>query len=235
MISSSQLASQSIGSSKLGLGSVGSGQLQQGSVGSLQIKEAAIGTAHIQNAAITTAAIEDAAITDAKIGSLSADKITSGTITADKLLITESASVAGKDIISAINEVSEEAQHAQELNRSRVIGYLRNDALNITDTGMELYTDGEMTIESGAKLAIKSGGEFSVTSPNFTVEESGTVTMKNAEVSGYLTNGGNDVLTDYDVIVSDTKPTYGREGSIWVKPATQTLVARAKQEIMQNI
>ena len=47
LISSSQLASGSIGAIKLAMNSVGSGQLQSDSVSSLHIQEAAVDTMHI--------------------------------------------------------------------------------------------------------------------------------------------------------------------------------------------
>lgn len=84
-----------------------------------------------------------------------------------------------------------------------------NTALTLDSNGIDMQ---------GGQINIRAGSALTVDAPNFNLDASGNAVMKNASVSGNLTNNGIAVLTAKNLVVSSTQPTSPAPGMVWVKP-----------------
>lgn len=109
---------------------------------------------------------------------------------------------------------------------------LRNSSLTIDLNGIDMQ-GGQVNVQAGSSLNIKSGGTFTLESENFSVEEDGDVSMKNAVVSGNLSQDGYSVLTRKHLIISSTEPKASPE-TVWVKPLSDVSLTYA-HGIINNI
>jgi len=102
---------------------------------------------------------------------------------------------------------------------------LINNAVTIDKRGVKI-TGGEVDIQAGSSLRIRSGGVFTLESEDFSVGENGDVSMKNAVVSGNLSQDGYSVLTRRNLIISSTEPA-GKPDMVWVKPVSNVALTYA--------
>ena len=102
---------------------------------------------------------------------------------------------------------------------------LINNAVTIDKRGVKI-TGGEVDIQAGSSLRIRSGGVFTLESEDFSVGEDGDVSMKNAVVSGNLSQDGYSVLTRRNLIISSTEPA-GKPDMVWVKPVSNVALTYA--------
>ena len=101
-------------------------------------------------------------------------------------------------------------------------GELKNASVHINVDGIAM-SGGEIDIDAGAKMKIASGGTFEVESENFNVSPEGNVSMKDAVVSGNLSQDGFSVLTQKNLIISSTAPE-GLSNRVWVKPVSNVVL-----------
>lgn len=99
---------------------------------------------------------------------------------------------------------------------------LKNASVHINVDGIAM-SGGEIDIDAGAKMKIASGGTFEVESENFNVSPEGNVSMKDAVVSGNLSQDGFSVLTQKNLIISSTAPE-GLSNRVWVKPVSNVVL-----------
>lgn len=88
-----------------------------------------------------------------------------------------------------------------------------NTALTLDTNGIDMH---------GGQINIRAGSALTVDAPNFNLDAAGNAVMKNASVSGNLTNNGIAVLTAKNLVVSSTQPTAPVPGMVWVKPVGST-------------
>lgn len=105
-------------------------------------------------------------------------------------------------------------------NKTDAAGKVVTSSVKIDNEGVEM-SGGEIAVKAGAAVRIESGGTFEVESDNFNVTAEGNVSMKDAVVSGNLSQDGYSVLTKRDIVISSTQPT-GRSNMIWIKPVSST-------------
>lgn len=108
-------------------------------------------------------------------------------------------------IIASIEEVDEKAGKTP----TKVV----NTALTLDTNGIDMQ---------GGQINIRAGSALTVDAPNFNLDAAGNAVMKNASVSGNLTNNGIAVLTAKNLVVSSTQPTAPVPGMVWVKPVGST-------------
>lgn len=88
---------------------------------------------------------------------------------------------------------------------------------------MQIESGGVLGVKSGSSVKIESGGTFEVDSDNFSVSKEGNVYMKDAVISGNLSQDGFSVLTKRNLIISSTEPT-GSPDMVWVKPLSNVVL-----------
>lgn len=74
-------------------------------------------------------------------------------------------------------------------------------------------------------VKIKSGGTFVVESELFDIDEYGKMSAKDAQISGRLAVGDNEVWHKGNIVVSSVTPENLTEGMLWVKPDATSIPA----------
>lgn len=95
----------------------------------------------------------------------------------------------------------------------------------IKDGLIDLRSGGTININSGAKVAIKTGGSFTVDANNLNIDNDGVIRAKKAVLSSASVNGtilanGYPVWHAGNVIVSSTQPSSPSVGTIWISPGS---------------
>ena len=121
--------------------------------------------------------------------------------------------LSGKVSQSVFDQKAEELSMRIETVDGKTPEKVVNTALTLDQSGIDMQ---------GGQINIRAGSALTVDAPNFNLDAAGNAVMKNASVSGNLTNNGIAVLTAKNLVVSSTQPTSPVPGMVWVKPVGST-------------